>query len=245
MPRKYRNPPVAEAACEFRFEPGAPWDLTIPGLIYEKMQDTFPIKKQGATLDAMMTSGPEGVQQQIVSAPRVAFWRQDEKALVQLGKNILSVHNREPYTGWEDFLPLIRRGFLTYRDIAAPEGFRRLGLRYINRIEIASKSIELADYFRFRPEVAESLPQDFGSFAVGIEIPYQGGRDRLRIQLSSIEGTRGTVTSMLDIDYFLDQAKQVALDSAFEWVALAHTHVEEVFEGCITDRLREIFGEVD
>lgn len=29
--RRYRNPPIEEALCEFYFDPSEEWDLTIPG----------------------------------------------------------------------------------------------------------------------------------------------------------------------------------------------------------------------
>jgi uncharacterized protein (TIGR04255 family) len=49
---------------------------------------------------------------------------------------------------------------------------------------------------------------------------------------------------MLDIDYFLVQPGAVKVVDALAWVEEAHSRVEEVFEGCITDELREMFEEV-
>lgn len=46
MGRKYRNPPLIEALCEFQFVPTQPWDLTIPGFFYEKVKNDFPAKQQ-------------------------------------------------------------------------------------------------------------------------------------------------------------------------------------------------------
>ncbi|MGQ0654564.1 MAG: TIGR04255 family protein [Betaproteobacteria bacterium] len=48
MPKKYKNPPIIEAICEFRFSETSPWDLTIPGLIYELVKDKFPKRVQSA-----------------------------------------------------------------------------------------------------------------------------------------------------------------------------------------------------
>lgn len=49
---------------------------------------------------------------------------------------------------------------------------------------------------------------------------------------------------LLDIDYFLNRAQGVEVESALEWVEEAHHRVEEIFEGCITDQLRKVFVEV-
>jgi len=40
--RKYTNPPILEALCEFQFVPSQPWDMTIPGFLYEKINHEFP-----------------------------------------------------------------------------------------------------------------------------------------------------------------------------------------------------------
>lgn len=39
--RQYRNLPIEEAVCEFRFAPGSAWNLTVPGLFYEKIKDFY------------------------------------------------------------------------------------------------------------------------------------------------------------------------------------------------------------
>ena len=48
---------------------------------------------------------------------------------------------------------------------------------------------------------------------------------------------------MLDIDYFLAHPRAVEATRALDWVEEAHNQVEQIFEGCITDRLRELFEE--
>jgi uncharacterized protein (TIGR04255 family) len=245
MGRKYRNPPIVEALCEFRFEPGAPWDMTIPGLVYERIRDGFPKRRQAKIFEASVAAGPEGIGQQVLTADRMQFLREDEKALVQVGPNLLAVNHLKPYPTWQEFLPLIRQGFDAYLAAANPKGIQRIGLRYINRIELPGERVELADYFEFRPFVGERLPQDYGPFIVGVQIPFEDSRDVLRLQLASAAvETPGTVAVMLDLDYYLAQPGKVSKDGVFDWIEVAHDHVEEVFEACITDRVRQMFEEV-
>lgn len=140
---------------------------------------------------------------------------------------------------------MIRQGLDAYLEVTNPKGVQRIGLRYINRIEIPSRRIELEDFFEFRPFVGPNLPQELGPFIVGIQAPYESSRDGLRLQITNaaIE-TPDRVAVMLDVDYFLAQPGQVSLNHLFEWLEIAHNHVEEVFEACITDRLRQMFEEV-
>jgi uncharacterized protein (TIGR04255 family) len=53
---------------------------------------------------------------------------------------------------------------------------------------------------------------------------------------------REKISFRLDIEYFLAKPRAVEVADAIAWVEEAHSRVEEVFEGCITDKLREMFG---
>jgi uncharacterized protein (TIGR04255 family) len=244
MGRRYRNPPIIEALCEFRFEPGTPWDLAIPGLVYEKIKEGFPKRRLARVFEASVTTGPEGVEQQMKTADRMQFLRDDEKALIQVGTNMLAVNHLKPYPTWQEFAPLIRQGFDAYCQVTSPKGIQRVGLRYINRIEVRGQRIELEHYLEFRPFAGPALPQDFGAFIVGVQIPYEGTRDALRLQaFSAALETPNVVAVMLDLDYYVTHAGQVSLDNVVAWVETAHDHVEEAFEACITERLRMLFEE--
>lgn len=39
--RKYKNPPIVEALCEFRFVPSDEWNLTVPGLIFQELKHVY------------------------------------------------------------------------------------------------------------------------------------------------------------------------------------------------------------
>jgi uncharacterized protein (TIGR04255 family) len=177
---------------------------------------------------------------------RMQFLCEDERALIQVGPHLLAVNHLKPYSSWPEFLPLIKKGFEAYCDVVDSKSIHRVSLRYINRIEVAGQSIELEDYFKFRPFVGPSLPQDFGPFIVGIQVPYEDSRDVLKLLLTSASAeTPDTAAVILDLDYFLVKPGEVALDNVFEWVDVAHNRVEDAFEACITDQLRQMFEEVD
>ncbi|MFQ5795288.1 MAG: TIGR04255 family protein [Candidatus Bipolaricaulia bacterium] len=245
MGRKYRNPPIIEVICEFRFDPSSPWDLAIPGLVYQELQNEFPKRRQAKQFEVGLRSRAEGVEQEVRTADRMQFLREDEKALIQVDQNLLAVNHLKPYPTWKGFLPLIRRGFEMYCEVAKPTGIQRIGLRYINRIEFPGPGVELEDYFSFYPFLGPKLPRDHGAFIVGVDIPYEDSRDSLRLQSVNVNSEQPeTIAILLDLDYSLQQPNGVELETVFQWVDNAHARVEEVFEGCITDKLRELFEEV-
>lgn len=247
MSRKYKKPPIVEAVCEIQFEEGSPWDLTIPGRVYEKVRSTFPILRQAERVTVSVSGSPEEFGPQFGTLSLMQFLRKDEKALVQVGAHLLSVSVLKPYPSWPRFLAMIKKGVNTYRDVAAPKGIRRIGLRYINYVEVPKDDVRLEDYFEFRPYVGQGLPQDFGTFALGVQFPYEKSRDILNLQLASLPKqipSSDNATITLSLDYFLLKPGEVALEEAFQWVDVAHLHIEDAFEACITQKLRQLFKEV-
>ncbi len=249
MGRKYRNPPIIEVVCEFRLTPDTKWDLTIPGMIYEKISNDFPNKEQHLAQDFEITRGPQGLQQLTRTSERVWFLTGDRLTFIQLGTHYLAVNRLAPYPSWEGFKPSIESAFNALTStVDEIKGIQRIGLRYINRISIPVETIKLEDYFEYYPYLGQNLPQNLQNFSVQCLLPFFDGRDSCKVQLAMALGLYQTSQQdkpgiLLDLDYFLAKPQTVSTDHALEWVETAHQRVEEIFEGCITDRSRELFEE--
>ncbi len=243
MSRKYKYPPIIEAICEFRLAPDTKWDLTVPGLLYEKIRGDFPIKEQKVVpeldADSITSSTPR-----LRLNERVIFLKNDKKTFMQVGQNLLAVNRLKPYESWNNFQPdveLALKGLMACVDVGA---FQRIGLRYINKIEIKQPTIKLEDYFDFRPNLGERLPKDMSAFTVGCELPFNERRDICRMQLTSaVSDAHEASALLLDFDYFLLKAQNYNLEQTLEWINNSHAKIEQLFEGCIQDSLRHIFGE--
>ncbi len=244
--RRYEKSPIIEAFCEFQFTPSNAWDLAIPGLVYEKVRPVFPKRKQAQSVEVELRTGQHRLDQDVrIRSDRVQFLREDETALIQVGPNLVAVNHLRPYPTWHGFLPIIHQGYEAYCDVAQPSGIRRIGLRYINSIELSGPKVDLESYFSFYPFLGPDLPQDHGAFVVGVEFAFEDLRDGLRLQMANAQPPRPDVMAIaLDLDYFLAQPGAIELNAALEWVDAAHNRVEAVFEGCISDKLRELFEEV-
>ncbi|MDQ2809093.1 MAG: TIGR04255 family protein [Chloroflexota bacterium] len=239
----YRNPPVIEAVCEFRFQPDSAWDLAMPGLIYEKVRRSFPVRQQPVQL-SIAIGGPSSEPPPIFEPmPVMRFLRKDEKALIQVGPQLLSVNQLKPYRNWSTFRKMIENALAVYREVAQPKSVQRIGLRYINRIELGSPAVRLEDYFEFRPFLGDGLPQHYTEFYVAVQTPNEDQRDRLKMQLTNTANLPpGGPAFALDLEYFLANPGTVDLEGAMAWVELAHRYVEEAFEASTTPQLREEFG---
>ncbi len=240
---RYVMPPIVEVVCEFRFVPSEPWDLTVPGLLYDRLREKFPRKRLLKVFEGEATAETSGIRQEIRLTDRMQFLREDEKAFVQVGPDLLAVNHLAPYPTWEGFVPLVQDAFDGYRAVAQPSGLRRIGLRYINRIVIPGNPLELADYLNFRPFIGPDLPQMMSGFILGVQSPFDDGRDILRLQLTTDEPDEpDSLAVLLDMDYFLARPEAVSLPTALDWAEMAHGRVQEVFEACLSDRLRQMFS---
>lgn len=236
MGRRYANPPIAEAVCEIRFTPDQKWDFTIAGLLYEKVKSEFPSKGKAA-----LGAGDRPM------AELAVFSTEDTKTSIRVGSQlpILSIMKQKPYSTWNEFKPQIEGA---YKELRAIEGFEvkgitRIGLLYVNLIEIPQKSVKLGDYFEYAPYLGEKLPKEQRSFLLGSEFNFSEGRDVCRVQLASMVPSKPENFSVrLDLDYYVAQPQAISPDEVIVWVESAHAKLEELFEGCITDKTRELFG---
>ncbi len=246
MPKRYNNPPIIEALCEFQFDEDVPWDLTLIGLIYDKLKDDFP-KKQQLQLDLALAAATQANQQigPMPMIPLVRFLDKDEKKLVQIGQNLLTVNQLKPYESWEEFSPFIGKGIEAYHEIARPKGFRHIGMRYINRIEVRRSNIDLENLFRFRPLIPSDLPQDIEAFLIGVNLAYENAKDTLRIQIGTVNpDAPDMIVVILEISYIFAKPEEIALKDVAKALETAHKHVENAFEICLTDELKQTFEEV-
>jgi uncharacterized protein (TIGR04255 family) len=241
----YRNAPLAEAVCEFRFLPGEPWDITFFGLLYEKVKPEYEIREKVTQIQSGGSPGPAGTFSMVFgSQETLRVSRPDRSSFIQVSPNILSVHHVPPYPGWAGFVRLIRFAFDAYIETAKPKAFERIGLRCINHIRIPGASVELADYFDFYPFVGPNLPKDHFDIICGMSTSFDEAQSILRIILRTIPSAdeSSVLPFMLDLDYFVQTPGRVGLADVTKWLEVAHTRMKGGFEGAIKDRLRAIFN---
>lgn len=243
MSKKYKNPPIVEALSEFQFISGQPWDFTIHGIFYEKINSEFPDKQQQMGIGIRVKQEAGAIQHEVLqSSDRMQFYRKDKTALVQVGPDLLTVNYLKPYPTWEVFKPLILDNLNKYIAVAQPKGFKRIGLRYINKIDIPEKQIELPHYFNYYPHIPDGVPQTYDVLNVRVEIPHKEDRDRVLLTIVNTIPERPDVLSfLLDLDYVMILPEKVAIEQAGEWLEQAHEVIEETFEACITDKCRNLF----
>lgn len=246
MDKKYRNPPIVEALCEFRFIPRQPWDLTIPGLIYEKVRDKFPDRQQQIGIGVQFHPTEKGLERKVEPAPpRMQFYRKDKTALIQVAPDLLVVNQLKPYPTWGKFKPMILEVLQVYTKITNPKGFKRIGLRYINKINIKTHSVELRKYVDFYPYTPKGLSQVHTNFICRVEMPCSNDRDQMLVTIASTPPeSPDTISIVLDIAYIMGIPEAIQMQATQDWIEQAHSAVNSAFESCIKDKSRILFKEL-
>ena len=148
----------------------------------------------------------------------------------------------QPYPSWEGLREIVYKGANAYREVLKPSRVERIGLRYINEIKFGSPRVELEDYFDFHPLVGSNLPQDFSRFHCFVQLEFEDNRDSLILQIGSKpDPSQEGAVIVLDLDYFLADPSKLKIEESTDWIEKAHANLESVFEGCLKDRVRELF----
>ena len=255
MSLQYPNSPIREVVCEFRFQEDGSWDGAAPGLVYSALREEFPRRLAEsqpafgveASIEQPSLFPPQqqqlGFGMRVVTHGPLRFWREgDDSGYIAVSPYRLSIHHSQPYPSWERLRDIVYKGVEAYRGVLRPSRVERIGLRYINDIKFGSPQVKLEDYFDFYPLIGVSLPQEFFRFHCFVQFDFEDKRDSLILQISSKpDPVLEEVVIVLDLDYFLADASKLSIEETTDWIEKAHANLESVFEGCLKDRVRELF----
>lgn len=245
--RVYENPPIQEALCEIRFVSAGSWGLEAPAQLHSHFKDRYAGEPRQQVQTALEVAGGGGQNPTMSvqpSATRVVFSTDSGHRLITAGESLLSVHVLHPYEGWEAFEQRIAEAVDVYGKVTGVRPVRRIGMRYVNRIEIDSNSIDLADYFQLRTLTPSNMDLPVSDLFLRTSGVLDDAPTRVNLILASVEGT-DRPTFILDIDVFREYADA---GLQFEAHSAQISELREIerraFEGSITDHLRRQFKEV-
>lgn len=250
MPKEYLKPPIVEKVCQFLLTPDTPWDVTIPGQIYDEVKQEFTRKEPGVLRRVRVTPTPQGAPE-VEKMDGVRFFTDDKKKLIQLTPRNLAINCLKPCPTWDEFSLMIEKVRDILTNATQFESFQAIKLIYVNRIEIpisSEKKTKIEKYFDFRPFLGQNLPEDMLAFVVGCLLPFNEYRDICDVNLTSLlpkkpEPEQGAF--LLKLDYHPAKPGAIPVTDAAEWLKTAHENIVKTFEGCIKDPLREIFKVVE
>ncbi len=245
--RTYKNPPIQEALCAFHFVPDDQWNVMYPALLYDKVKGEYSGKPREQKL-VNIEPNPKGVQgfpsaaMALNEITRTQFVTPDEKKILGINKDDLSISVLRPYPGWEVFRPAIEKGLDVYREIAKPKGLRRIGLRYINQLEIDGQLADILKCFASPPPPLAGPNSRIDNFTSRYEYLYNDEPIKVAVGFARLVAPAGKIAALLDVDLIWQSpADPLDLNQAMAKVDDMRQRERIIFESLITDQARQIF----
>lgn len=236
---------IQEAVCEFRFAKDTEWNGDLPSVLYNKLKDEFPEKKQKITHKfEFRTNKNEIGSQKIDPVTNNVFLSKNGKILIQIYPRMISVNCLRPYPSWELFSQKIDLVYSSLQEIIEIEKIDRIGLLYVYKIEIEEETLNLGDYFNFYPHLSPELPQVIENFIVGCEFTYKNGAELLKLDLGrTFPSKKDSKAFLLREEYYTAPARSIQSADAIDWIENAHHELKKLFNGCITEKTKKSLKE--
>lgn len=239
---KYPNPPIQEAICEVHFDLSEPLALQTLELLKPVWSVSYPDQKVVQERRVNFHLGPEGLKTDEGDlGHRLICKSGDGKRLVQVSGFFIAVNQLSPYPGWEEsFRDTILERIHDLHKTVGLIKFKRVGLRYINRINIPKVPLNWSEWFELK------LPVPLMPKAKQREFQMQFHQDlpesrRFIINLAALPPGGGSVSPvMLDLDLIWEGPSK-ELPDLRATLDQVHGPHRLVFEGYLSNKLRKLF----
>lgn len=248
----YEANPIHEVICQLRFPTILSINQTEPADFQEQIRDIFP---QYACKQE--TLPPQIVNGKPVAQPPVNnynFISMDNRWKINLTKDFIAVSTLS-YSDWEEFAHMLDRPLASFIQLYKPAYFQRVGLRYMNLISRAKLNLEGTPWAELiAPAYLGVLTEEDFSES---NLLHYGYDVQLKLDSSSIAKIHAgpgkiqvknstapqdpEVKFIFDMDLSMSGNTPCGLAAAS--LEMLHGHANRIFEGAITDTLREAMGQ--
>ena len=242
----YPNPTLVEALCEvhLRLGPERPWRPTTASELYKRIQDRYPTFEPINELGVQISFGSQGVIPQ-VAAPRtrMKFTHRDRPVLLQLSEQVLTLNVLKPYPGWAVMREELLKIWPPVLQVLEPIAVRRIGLRYINRIEKTSNDEKAGAWLKSTDYIPRSILLSVSGSALRVECRVNS-EDHVILTLvdqpPQRSEDRGTL--IFDIDRIRESEMEPTEASILDVIEQLHNDVWKIFAKAKTRRLEQLLA---
>jgi uncharacterized protein (TIGR04255 family) len=204
---------------------------------FEDPENAVNLQFDAATQQANVQTAWSGIKLSSVDRTDITVFRTNAFVCSRLA----------PYPSWEAFQPRAARDWNNLKKTTGSIGLARIGLRYINRIDVLVRPnalIRVEDFLNVFPRSPDELGESMTGYTMQIVRPL--GTDNCSLVLNS-----GTVPSpligfasfALDLDVYREQNLPRRDDELWALIENIRHHKNRIFESCITDRARALFDQ--
>lgn len=241
----FPNAPITEAVIEIKVQLPEETDVKSLESFHEHIKERFPEKQEQRFLKAdfklsqkdKLTSFPTKTGTQ-----GYLFHSREEKKVVQSRIDGFAFNKLKPYENWELFRSEGRELWELYSKIVNPIRVIRIGLRYINRIEVPLPFNDFSDYLLTNPQIAPNLPQAVSHFFMRLEVPNPDIEATAIItQTMDKPTTAQRLPLILDIEVFRITEYLGKAEDMWEDFEKLRDFKNDIFFNSVTEKAKELF----
>ena len=149
-----------------------------------------------------------------------------------------------PYTGWEQFKSRIIRDWDTWRSAVSFRPIERVGMRYINRIDlpIAGPLVQYEDYVTVYPALP-ALLDPCAYHSVNVRVLLKDIESELNLKSAVVPSPLPNhLAIVVDLDIARMYQTPPSDKELYSYICQARIKKNEIFEACITQKARELFS---
>lgn len=239
--------PIAEAVIEMRARAEVSWEEPEIRNQLDSLLSTYPHIESQREYEHALQMGPG---QDMMQTHRDLGWRglrcesSDHVHIAQFNHDGFVFSRLHPYDHWEQFYAEAMRLWKIYQDLAGPSAIQRLGLRFINRIELPIDGPGPDDYLRMSSEVLAGMPLSRAGFFHRDVLAVPGYPYIVTIvrtvQPIQVTGNKG-FGLLLDIDVFSTEPFDLRDDLLSQRLIEMRWLKNKAFFGSITEQALESF----
>lgn len=243
--REYIHPPIIDAVIELRF--AEELSEAEKFKLSEKFADEYELAEELVSQRISVSVNPNSISASSDILDRfVKRSKIDQPHIVNIGTKIFGTGVLAPYDGWESLFERFRDGWKKVRKHTKHRTIDRIGVRYVNRLDLKPNGEGVVDYEDFL-NLRINLPSDFQSifdydltFRTVIESIGCGVTVRSGLAPPAVPGRS---SFFLDVDVWKDLGAPQKEADVYKLLQDMRVEKNNLFETFITDRARELFNE--
>ncbi|WP_414528759.1 TIGR04255 family protein [Nodularia chucula] len=168
------------------------------------------------------------------------FLSPDDKQIVQARLDGFSFSRLAPYQKWEPFRDEAQRLWDIYQIATDSKTVSRVTVRYINRLDLPLPFNDFKEYLLTVPEISPKISQGLSDYFMQLQIPQEDVEAMLVLTEAIIPPSDNMISVLLDINLFADVDFDSNRHDHWRLLETFRIRKNEIFEGCITDKTREL-----
>lgn len=242
MSTVYPKAPIVEAVIDLRMR--GTTKLDVLGSVGDKLKEHYAVRENLNNVDVEVDANHLGLRHSVVGLRLASI---DQADVLILNAQGITTSRLAPYQGWETLQEIAQRNYAAWRKAGADCSVARVGVRFINRLDIPlaePREFAPGDYVKLVVTCPDNLPAGrFLSFSAQVRFEALSPLWVVQINGGVVAPSPlvGHKSLLLDIDVLREREIPSAAQKLWSVIEEAREIKNNIFEAFITDGAREMF----